>query len=103
PSGRRMAGAMWAPDCLYTVVSRKFAGGPSARVIGAMTEYLFAPDDPEAVVERMADEGVRIVSMTVTEGGYGLDPITGEFDVTAPAVQADLRADAPPRTMFGLV
>ena len=103
PSDRRMAEAMWAQDGLYTVVTRKFTGEPGARVIGAMTEYLFAPDDPEAVVERMADAGVRIVSLTITEGGYGLDPLTGEFDVTAPAVQADLRADAPPRTVFALV
>jgi mannitol 2-dehydrogenase len=72
-------------------------------VIGSMTEYLFAPDDPDAVVERMTDPHVRIVSLTVTEGGDNLDALTGEFDVTAPPVQADLRGDLPPKTMYALV
>jgi mannitol 2-dehydrogenase len=66
-------------------------------------EYLLAPDDPEAVVERMADPGVRIVSLTVTEGGYNLDPLTGEFLKNAADVVADLQSGAVLRTSFGLV
>jgi mannitol 2-dehydrogenase len=71
-------------------------------VIGAITEYLFAPDDPEAVVEKLADPETRIVSLTVTEGGYSIDPVTGEF---APAgeVARDLEPGVTPRTTFGLV
>ncbi len=41
------------------------AGGWSPRVIGSIVEYLYAPDDPEAVIEKMADPATRIVSLTV--------------------------------------
>jgi mannitol 2-dehydrogenase len=66
-------------------------------------EYLLAPDDPGAVVEKLADPATRIVSLTVTEGGYNVSPVTGEFDATAPDVVADLQPGAAPRTTFGLV
>ena len=59
-------------------------------MIGSIVDYLYAPDDPEAVIEKMADPATRIVSLTVTEGGYNLHPVTGEFDADNPAVQADL-------------
>ncbi len=54
-------------------------------MIGSIVEYLFAPDDPEAVIERMADPATRIVSLTVTEGGYNFHQVTGEFDADDPA------------------
>src|SRR3954454_6125575 len=103
PSDRRMAEVMAAQDGLYTLVVKHPDGTLEARVVGSIVEYLFAPDDPEAVVEKLADEATRIVSLTVTEGGYNFSPVTGEFDATAPDVVADLEAGAAPRTAFGLV
>ena len=61
-------------------------------MIGSIVEYLFAPDDPEAVIERMADPATRIVSLTVTEGGYNFHAVTGEFDAADPGVRARPRA-----------
>jgi mannitol 2-dehydrogenase len=66
-------------------------------------QYLFAPDNPEAVIEKMAAEPTRIVSLTVTEGGYNVSDITGEFDATDPDVVGDLAPGAAPRTTFGLI
>jgi len=66
-------------------------------------EYLYAPDDPEAVVEKMAAPSTRIVSLTITEGGYNVSDLTGEFDVNNPAVVADLEPGAVPGTTFGLI
>ncbi|MGK5113790.1 mannitol dehydrogenase family protein [Geodermatophilus sp. CPCC 205506] len=103
PSDRRMAEAMAAQDCLYTLVVRHADGTLDARVVGSIVEYLLAPDDPDAVVERMAAETTRIVSLTVTEGGYNTDPVTGEFQAADPGVVHDLQAGNPPRTSFGLV
>ena len=51
-------------------------------MIGSIVQYLFAPDDPEVVVEKLADEHTRIVSLTVTEGGYNFHAVTGEFDAS---------------------
>ena len=103
PSDRRMAEVMAAQDRLYTLVVKHPDGYLEARVVGSIVEYLLAPDDPGAVVERMAAPGTRVVSLTVTEGGYNTSPDTGEFDGSAPAVVADLQPGAPPRTSFGLV
>jgi mannitol 2-dehydrogenase len=103
PSNVRMRDALAAQDGLYTLVIRHSDGAWDARVIGSIVEYLFAPDDPEAVIEKMAAPETRIVSLTVTEGGYNLDAVTGEFNSSAASVVADLRPGAAPRTVFGLV
>ena len=102
PSDARMRDVLAAQDHLWTVMVKHPDGFLDARVIGSMVDYLLAPDDPEAVVERMADPAVRIVSLTVTEGGYNVTA-DGAFDATAPEIVADLRAEAAPRTSFGLV
>jgi len=67
---KAMRDALVPQDCLYTVATRD-ADGDKARVIGAMTNYLFGPDDPAAVREKLAAPETRIVSLTITEGGYG--------------------------------
>ncbi|RBY81190.1 mannitol dehydrogenase family protein [Blastococcus sp. TF02-09] len=103
PADRRMAEVMAAQDCLYTLVVTHPDGTQDARVIGSIVEYLLAPDDPEAVVERMTDPAIRIVSLTVTEGGYNVDAVTGAFDAGNAAVRADLAPGAVPATSFGLV
>jgi mannitol 2-dehydrogenase len=103
PADRRMAEVMAAQDCLYTLVVKHADGTYEPRVVGSIVEYLLAPDDPEAVVEKMAAETTRIVSLTVTEGGYNVDPVTGRFDPAAADVVSDLRPGAELRTAFGLV
>ena len=103
PFDLRMKQTMDAQDCLYTLVLKDPDGSWEPRVIGSIVEYLFAPDDPEAVIEKMADPATRIVSMTVTEGGYNFHQVTGKFDATNPAVAADLVPGATPTTTFGLI
>jgi mannitol 2-dehydrogenase len=103
PGDREMQQVMAAQDCLYTLVVRHADGSLDARVIGSMVEYLFAPDDPEAVVAKMADPATRIVSLTVTEGGYNTSAITGRFDAENPAVVSDLTPGSALQTSFGLV
>ena len=98
-----MKRALAAQDCLYTLVLKHSDGTYEPRVIGSIVEYLFAPDDPEAVIEKMAAEPTRILSLTITEGGYNVSDVTGEFDAANPAVVADLAPGAVPRTTFGLV
>lgn len=99
----RMRDALHAQDGLYTLVQKSADGSYEARVIGSIIEYLLAPDDPERVIERMADPQVRIVSLTVTEGGYNINAVTGEFDGGNSDVEQDLAPGAVPRTTFGLV
>ncbi|MDQ3592015.1 MAG: mannitol dehydrogenase family protein [Actinomycetota bacterium] len=103
PGDRRMQEVLSAQDHLYTLVVKHPDGTLEPRVIGSIVDYLFAPDDYDAVIEKMAAEQTRIVSLTVTEGGYNVHSVTGEFDEKNADVQRDLAADAEPHTMFGLV
>ena len=104
---RAMADALGAQDHLYTVMVKHADGRRDARVIGSMIDYLFAPDDPAAVLERMTQPSVRIVSLTITEGGYSIDPATGAFDPTSADIAADLDGVHPdgsgPRSAFGFI
>ncbi|HTU30313.1 MAG TPA: mannitol dehydrogenase family protein [Solirubrobacteraceae bacterium] len=102
-SDRAMRDALAAQDHLYTLVLKHSDGRYEARVIGSIVEYLYAPDDPEAVIARLADPQTEIVSLTITEGGYAISDVTGHFDPQAPGVAADLQPGAVPRSVFGLV
>ncbi|WP_146360001.1 mannitol dehydrogenase family protein [Arthrobacter yangruifuii] len=103
PQDAVMKTVMDSQDCLYTLMLKHPDGVREARVIGSIAEYLFAPDDPEAVIEKMADPATRIVSLTITEGGYNISDTTGEFDPASADVAADLQDGAVPSSVFGLV
>jgi mannitol 2-dehydrogenase len=92
--------ALQPQDCLYTVIERS-AAGDQARVIGSIIRFLFAPDDPEAVIEKMASDDTRIVSLTITEGGYFIDQGTGEFQEDHPTIVHDLKHPDQPICTFG--
>ncbi len=92
--------ALRSQDCLYTVVERS-AVGDQARVIGSIVQFLFAPDNPEAVIEKMASDDTRIVSLTITEGGYFIDQGTGEFQENHPTIVHDLAHPDRPACTFG--
>jgi mannitol 2-dehydrogenase/sorbose reductase len=89
------AAAFALQDGLYTVTETGADGSANARVIGAMIDYLHAPADPEAVLRCLSDPAIRIVTLTITEGGYNLNEATGEFRLTAPDIAAELGGGAP--------
>lgn len=99
---RRMRDALHSQDCLYTLVERSPAGD-HARVIGSITQYLFAPDDRQAVIEALADPQCRIVTLTITEGGYYYIEGSGEFDVNHPTIQHDLQYPDQPIGVYGFL
>jgi mannitol 2-dehydrogenase len=100
PADERMRDVLREQDGLYTLVERAPDGSSSMQVIGSIVRYLYAPDDPGAVLDVLTAENTRIVSLTVTEGGYCLDPVTGAFNADDAAVQHDLRTREAPRTAF---
>jgi mannitol 2-dehydrogenase len=98
-----MRDALRAQELEYTLVERRADGSTPARRIGSIVDYLYAPDELEAVLERLADPAIRIVSLTITEGGYNVSDATGVFDIANPAVVADAQSGAAPATVFGIV
>jgi fructuronate reductase len=96
------AAARLAPqDGLYTVVERG-AGAAAPRIVGALREVGDASADPAAVVDRISDPAVHVVTLTVTEKGYRHDPVTGQLRRDDPYVLADLGSRTP-RTVPGVL
>jgi mannitol 2-dehydrogenase len=96
-----MRDALAPQDHLYTVVERD-ADAERARVVGAMVDYVYAPDAPERVLELLADERTRVVTMTVTGTTYRIDPQTGEFEPDDEA-RDDLAHPHRPCSVFGFL
>ncbi|MGW1340080.1 mannitol dehydrogenase family protein [Kribbella sp. NPDC002412] len=103
PHDRRMYDVLSAQDHLYTLVIKHPDGTLEPRVVGSIVGYLFAPDDPDAVLDRLVDPATRIVSLTITEGGYHVNQVTGELDTSDPALAADLEPGATPGSAFGFI
>jgi mannitol 2-dehydrogenase len=101
-ASREKAASFKAQDGLYSVTEFDGKGRPTYRVIGSLIDYLHAPADPEAVLARLTDPQCRIVTMTITEGGYNIDEASGRFMLDTPDVAADL-AGGPPRSVFGFI
>ncbi len=75
PADRKMKEVLDAQDGLYTLVLENPDGSRDARVIGSIVDYRYAPDDPESVIELLAAPTTRIISLTITEGGYNVENI----------------------------
>ncbi|OBI50684.1 mannitol dehydrogenase [Mycobacterium kyorinense] len=70
PSDWPMRDVLRDQDGLYTLVQESPDGRRDAQVIGSIIDYRYAPDDPEAALEVLAAASTRIISLTITEGGY---------------------------------
>lgn len=90
-----------AQDWLTTVVEQE-ADTSTARVTAPMIDHLKIGDSA-AMIARLADPAIRIVSLTITEGGYYIDPATQRFDPTHPDIAADAKTPGVPKTVFGLI
>jgi fructuronate reductase len=93
--GAEVRDRLLAQDCLYTLVE-KGAAGARHRVIGAVRDVIYAPDDPARLPALVADPRIRIVSLTITEKGYCHDPASGRLNWAHPDIVHDLaQSDAP--------
>ncbi len=100
PTDGAMRDRLKAQDWLCTVVELD-PKGLSARVTGSMIDFVEV--DPQKTVAAMADPATRIVSLTITEGGYYVDATTGGFDASHPDIQHDAANPDNPRTVFGMI
>ncbi|WP_371878997.1 mannitol dehydrogenase family protein [Gemmobacter fulvus] len=98
----RMREALRGQDCLSTIIELDPAG-KSARRIGAMVDFLPVEAGNASLIAAMAQPAIRIVSLTVTEGGYFINPATGAFDPDAPEIRADAATPDQPDTAFGAI
>lgn len=100
PNDAVMRDKLLAQDCLTTLIELD-PGGTSAEVVGSMIDFLPVEFDNAALIETMSDANIRIVALTVTEGGYYIDPQTGGLDLSHPDIQHDIAHPDAPGTAFG--
>src|SRR5699024_10238186 len=85
-----MRDALVAQDHLYTLTLKHPDGVKERRVIGSIIDYRFGPGDPQGLLALLTDPAIRLVSLTATEGGYHVPPVTREFasahPLPAPAI-----------------
>lgn len=100
PADAAQRDRLLAQDCLTTLIELD-PTGTSAEITGAMIDFLPVQEGNAQLIEKMSDPAIRIVSLTVTEGGYFIDPATGGFDAEHPDILHDAAHPDTPRTAFG--
>ncbi|OED39358.1 mannitol dehydrogenase [Chromatiales bacterium (ex Bugula neritina AB1)] len=102
PEDSAMREKLLAQDCLTTLIELD-PGGQSIEVTGSMIDFLPIEEDNASLIRTMSDPAIRIVSLTVTEGGYFIDPDTDGLDTAHREILYDAENPATPRTAFGAI
>ncbi|TWC23013.1 MULTISPECIES: mannitol dehydrogenase family protein [unclassified Pseudomonas] len=100
---RRARDDLASQDYLFTLYELGDTDDTEVRVIGAINDMLLAEDGAQVLIDKLADPQIRIVSLTITEGGYCIDDSNGEFMAHLPQIQHDLAHPAAPTTVFGFL
>ena len=96
----RVRDQMAPQDGLYTMLVRD-GSSERARIIGAVQRVIVAQEEPQALLDALASPHTHIVTLTITEKGYKLDPATGELIEHDPQLAADLASLTRPQTAPG--
>lgn len=100
---RKMFDTLSKQDGLYTLIIQHPDGSSKSEVIGSISEVLLAVDTPDLVIQKMAHPDTKIVSLTITEGGYNFDSTSGAFDFENPQIKHELKHPDQPKTVFGFL
>jgi len=97
---QQISDALTQQDNLYTLFELQ-QNEDKVQVIGAIGDFILAQQDSAKLIAKLADEETRIVSLTITEGGYCIDDNTGLFNPDLPEVIEDVSNPDSPKTAFG--
>ena len=100
---RNMANVLEEQDYLYTLITQHPDGKVESEVIGSIVDFKMGITDPKPVIALLANTDTKIVSLTITEGGYNFNPTTGEFNFDNPDIQEELRHPNDPITVYGFL
>ena len=100
---RKMKEVLAQQDGLYTLITQHPDGTDKSEVIGSLIDFILAVDTPNLAIDKMAHPDTKIVSLTITEGGYNYNPSTGNFNFENPAVQYEMQHPDQPKTVFGFL
>ena len=100
---RKMYDILKRQDYLYTLMIQHPNGDVKSEVVGSMTDYILAVDTPDLLIEKLVSLDTKIVSLTITEGGYNFNPTTGGFNFENPDIQYELKNPNSPKSMYGFL
>lgn len=100
---QNIAKALQDQDGLYTLITQHPNGDIDNEVIGSIKEFLWIADGKEPIVAKMALPSTKIVSLTITEGGYNFNTATQEFNFENPDIIHELNNPDDPKTVYGFV
>ncbi|KFF16814.1 mannitol dehydrogenase family protein [Chryseobacterium sp. JM1] len=103
PSDENIVRSLRAQNLEYSLTVCGRNGTDEVYKIGSLRELIWGVEDPEAVINKIADPSIRIITLTITEGGYNLDKETGAFILNGEKIQHDVKNPATPSTIFGFV
>ncbi|SDI13141.1 mannitol dehydrogenase family protein [Chryseobacterium jejuense] len=103
PSDEKIVKNLRAQNLNYSLTVYGRNGEDEVYKIGSLKELIWGVEDPEAVVRKIADSSIKIITLTITEGGYNLDKESGKFILNDEKIQHDLNKPAIPATVFGFV
>ncbi|MFB3389865.1 mannitol dehydrogenase family protein [Flavobacterium sp. LAR06] len=90
-------------DLDYTLTVCGRDGSDQVYKIGALQELIAGYENPKAVIDKIAERSIKIISLTITEGGYNLDKGTGNFDLEDEKIKHDIENPRFPSTVFGFI
>ena len=103
PTDEPLYRALKGQEQIYTLTVCGRDGVDEAYRIGSLVELYWAMEEAEAILAKIADKNIRIITLTITEGGYNMEKSTGEFILDDPAIQHDLQNPHAPKTVFGFI
>lgn len=103
PSDEHLYKALKNQENEYTLTVCGRDGKDEAYRIGSLIELIWGIENPEAVIAKIADKNIRIITLTITEGGYNIEKATGEFMLEDELIEHDLQNPQTPKTTFGFI
>lgn len=103
PSDENIVKSLRAQNLDYTLTVCGRDGKDEIYQIGAIHDLIWTSEDPDAILNRIAAGNIKIITLTITEGGYNIDKATNEFILGDPKIKHDLENPGQPTTVFGFV
>lgn len=103
PSDEKIVTNLRSQDLDYTLTICGRDGKDEIYSIGSLTELIWGVEDPKAVINKIADPAIKIITLTITEGGYNLDKETNAFNLNDEKIKHDLNNPNSPTSVFGFV
>lgn len=103
PSDETLYRALKAQENIYSLTICGRDGKGSIEMIGSLVELLWSGEEMEAIIDKVADSDIKIITLTITEGGYNTDKSSGEFLFESDHIKYDLENPQSPKSIFGII